>query len=1237
MIKQLLKISFPFIFFCCLTGMAFYFIHQEKLKIDSYCDESDEEEIPRSPLKDRMDLAWQHEVEITKDPKTGTVPRERLLQAFDYMRTLQSQSKVLGAIFGITWRERGPSNVGGRTQSIVIDPNDPSRRTLWVGGLGGGLWKTTDITASPPIWTPINDLLGNIAISTLAYNPSNTMVWYFGTGEGWFNADAQRGAGIWKSVDGGATWNQLASTNNSNFHYAQKIVVQSNGDVLVATRAGVWESTNGGTTWNRVLGSGANAATDNVSDLEIAANGDIYAGLGIFSVDGVYKSPTGAVGTWTKLNTGANGFPTTGIQRIELACAPSNSNTVFALCQGGGNGIGNLYKTTNGGTSWTAMGTPTDADPGVGADMTRGQAWYDLSMAVDPNNENRLFIGGIDLFRSTNGGSAWSQVAHWYGGFGYQYVHADQHIVLFEPGSSSVAYFGNDGGIYRTTNANAGGTPSIISKSDNLNITMYYACAMDPTANSNQFLAGAQDNGTQQYDQPGIDATVEVTGGDGMFCHIDQNEPCYQFSSYVYNNYFRSTNGGGSFVDIISGQNNTGSFVNPTDYDDANNNLYCCAASNTYYVILNAPASGTLNSRTIAAFNGSVRSVKVSPNTAHRVFFGTSSGRVVRVDNANSGTPTDTHINNAMGMPGGSISCIEVQTGNDSHLLVTYSSFGVNSVWETTNGGTSWTSVEGNLPDMPVRWALFNPSNSTQVLLGTELGVWSTDMLSGAATVWGPSNIGMANTRVDMLQLRASDGLVAAATHGRGLYTSDIFSPPNSDFTADKTVAYVGKNISFIDGSAKATSWNWSFGDATTSAVQNPVKSYSAPGLYTVTLTINGSVVKTVNNYIKVLPFRGTPYTPAAGGNFDTNPNDFGSRVIAPGSGCSSVTNWERGNSTVGGKSGTRSGSFAWVTGLTQNNYADNSDAQLYSPCYNFTAPGAYTLQFYRKNSFEIAWDGYRVEYSLDKGDTWIPLGAVGAGWYDFANTTQNTAFPINEPYFNATVANYTLASYNVSFLAGNANVAFRIRFKSDTNTAAAGVAIDDFEIIGPSNSPLPVELIYFSGSDEKDFNLLKWKTASEINNLGFDVERSATGYGFEKIGFIKGAGTTAQINDYRFEDHDIKRNIYYYRLKQIDFNGHFAYSNVIAVRRNSDQTGIEFIFPNPFENEITLVMNGEYDEPVLVRLFDVSGKKVYENQVTVENYQATLQLSALSLRQGTYFIYIIADREIFTQKLFKK
>src|ERR1035437_1565665 len=320
---------------------------------------------------DRPDLAQEQEVRITKDPALGYAPRERLLHVFDVIKQQRAQHITPDPLTTATWVERGPSNVGGRTRAIMFDPNDGTHKKVWAGGVGGGLWYTNDITVASPTWNNINDFWANIAIGCIAYDPSNTQNYYVGAAEGWYNLDAIRGLGIWKTTDGGTTWNQLASTNNTNFGRVQKIVVASNGDVYAATRVvGVQRSTDGGTTWSQVL-------TGAAADLEIGADGTIYASIGILTTDGIYSSTNGT--SWTKLNTGSNGFPTTGFQRLEIGVAPSDENTLYVMAQDAStDGLYNIYKSTNKGSTWTALGKPTWCDQGSSStDMTRTQAWYD--------------------------------------------------------------------------------------------------------------------------------------------------------------------------------------------------------------------------------------------------------------------------------------------------------------------------------------------------------------------------------------------------------------------------------------------------------------------------------------------------------------------------------------------------------------------------------------------------------------------------------------------------------------------------------------------------------------------------------------------------------------------------------------------------------------------------------------------------------------------------------------------
>lgn len=1171
--------------------------------------------------KDRIDLAMLQEWEMTRDPKTNRVPKNRLVAAEAYAKQFAINAKTSAAIPNVNWTERGPSNVAGRTRAIMVDPNVASGNAVFAASVAGGLWRCADITAASPVWTPVNDLMANLAVTAIAADPSNPLVMYAGTGEGYFNSDQVDGLGIFKSVDGGATWAQLPSTNNATFDYCQRLAVSATGVVFSATSTGgIQRSANGGATWTRVLGTalGITGATNNQAwDVRIAANGDVYG-----SLDGsLHKSTNGGV-TFGAAMT----LPVTA-GRIEIACAPSDANYVYALVENG-TAVNGILRSINAGGTWTARTEPDDVDPAVPAtDFSNGQAWYNLCIAVDPLNRDRLFVGGLNLHVSGDGANTWTQVSHWYGGFSQQYVHADNHVIVYQPGSSSIAYFGNDGGIYRSTNANVA-APTITFRGNSYNVTQFYACAMHPTAFSNYYLAGSQDNGSQQFNNSGINATIEATGGDGAYCHIDQNQSQFQITSYVQNEYFVSLNGGASFNNIPL--NGNGRFINPTDYDNTANRLYCANTGGTYLRWDNPTTAGnTSASVTLAALGGgTVSAVTVSPNTANRVFFGTGGGAIARADNAHTGTPTGTVLDVAA-MPNGYVNCIEVETGNDNHILVAFANYGVNSIWETVNGGTTWTSVEGNLPDMPIRWILLNPADNTQALVATELGVWSTDLLNGAATVWGPSNNGLANVRTDMLQLRASDGFVIAATHGRGLYSSDIFTTPTALFSSDRHVIYTTNTVNFHDDSYRSTSWSWNFGDGSPlSTLQHPSHVYSTAGLYNVTLTINaGASTLTKNGFILVLPDRGTPYLPSDGGNFDVNLNDFGPENWAG-------TPWERGNSAVAGKNGVVSAPNAWVTGLAAATYADNGFTELYCPSFNMTAPGVYTLSFRSRFSTEAGYDGFRMEYSTNKGVSWTPLGTTtGAGWYNFANTVGDASFPINQAFFAGNVSGaFNLYSRDISFLAGNANVQFRYNFRSDLSVTAPGVAIDDFQITGPTNAPsgLPVASIPLQGEWNAAYPVLTWQTLYEIDNTGFQIERSTDGVRFEAVGFVVGVGASQQAVDYRFEDKTATDGVWYYRYRQIDLNGAQSMSNVVRLARRADIASFT-AFPSPFQDWVELQWAGG-NGTVEVVLTDAAGRELRKETVSSRNLHRMEGLG--DLPQGIYFATLRVGSQRLTRKI---
>jgi hypothetical protein len=732
-----------------------------------------------------------------------------------------------------TWGERGPRNIGGRTRAMIIDKRDATGNTVFAASVSGGIFKTTNFLSDPPTWVPLDDKMLNLAVCALVQDDVNPNIMYAGTGEGWFNVDAVKGAGIFKSTNGGSTWNLLPST--STYEYVQDMVIDRGGNVyaslrnLSSTARGVHRSSDGGATWTQVLGLPLPGfTTGRAADLEVATNGDLYATLGIFSRTMVMKSSfitnganTGALTTWTEITPPHSNIT----QRGELAVSPSNPQRLYLLLQDSiTQQVPTIYRSNDGGTAWTEHPAPGFLNNGESS-----QTWYNLIAAVDPANPDVAVIGGLHLGKTTDGASNWAQISNGSTIPSPTAVHVDQHMILYL--GSSRLYVGNDGGIYFTPNADQA-APAFTAKNNGYNVTQFYACDYHPT-NSNYFLAGAQDNNTQKFTTAGINTTISVSGGDGGFPHIDQSDGgTVQTSAASNNQFFRSLNSGTSFSFLGSvSSNSSGRFISPSDYDDAQNTLYASNNQSDYYVINNlggTPTALTVNISTVMPANHQVSAVKVDPFATNTIWLGSSTWesddatanvvpKIFKLSNANTSAPT-VLVNSSLPVPSGAyISSIDIDPANANHILVTLSNYGVTSVLESTNGGTSFSSIEGNLPDMPVRWGIFmsptaqlGTSITGGIMLATELGVWTTSQISGAGTAWVPNNTGLPNVRTDMLKYRLSDGLVAAATHGRGLFTTlipggsfVITGVPNTAITKDFIkYIYAGANsLQVVTGS----------------------------------------------------------------------------------------------------------------------------------------------------------------------------------------------------------------------------------------------------------------------------------------------------------------------------------------------------------------------------------------------------------------------------------------------------
>ncbi len=765
--------------------------------------------------EDGMLKAWHQEFLMTRDPALNFVPTEKIITAKQKMEENGITSRLTNTA-SLTWQERGPNNIGGRTRALLADRSDATGNTVFAGGVGGGLWKTTNFKSASPTWSVVNDFFSNIAITCIKQSPTNASEMYFGTGEGFGNIDAIQGLGIWKSTDGGANWTQLSST--TNLSDIEDIEFDDNGYLYAATRStvaslrGVVRSTNNGTSWTQVLKDPIPTAITRAADLKRAANGDMYATLGIFSTGHIFRSAangtnTGINGSWTDITPSS--IITNKDQRIEIALAPDYPTRIYAISQDSTtDGVGSLFRSDNSGGSWTTLTSASWCDQGssTNTDFSRGQAWYDLALAVDPNDSNTVLAGGVVVEKSTNSGASWSQMTRWTNGASCTaapVIHADIHDIQFL--NSNELIICSDGGIYYSSN---GGT-SFTNKNGGYNVTQYYGMAVSPTSGSNTMIAGAQDNGTHLFNATGINSVSSITGGDGGFCFIDKTNSAVWITSNpdgIFNIY-RSN---GTFAASRGTGNANERFIDPADYADTANILYCGDVDGRYGRLLNVESGitsyNTVNVSASMGSNRQVSCVKVDPGDETTIWLGCSLAEdatanvapiLLKVMNADKsvGGPAPHPSATAFAGPslpaGAYISSIDIEPGNSNHMLLTVSNYGVASVWESSDGGTSWSSLDNNgvnLPDMPVRWGIFIPggynarTTSTAatggIMLATELGVWSSSSSNGTSTVWTSDNSGLANVRVDQLVLRSSDKLVAAATHGRGVFTALLLSSP---------------------------------------------------------------------------------------------------------------------------------------------------------------------------------------------------------------------------------------------------------------------------------------------------------------------------------------------------------------------------------------------------------------------------------------------------------------------------
>ncbi|MBI4964217.1 MAG: hypothetical protein HY913_13140 [Desulfomonile tiedjei] len=684
------------------------------------------------------------------------------------------------------WVSIGPGNVGGRTRSIVIHPARPD--SIWIGSVGGGVWFSSNGGAS---WAPVDDFMANLAVCCMVMEPTNPDIIYAGTGEGFPNVDAIRGAGIFRTQDG-IHWSQIGSTVTPDFYYINRLACASDGSVmLAATNTGIWRSADRDRSgWTRTLVAEIADVKFSPTESRRAVAGGLRNGIGYWSDDGgVNWHQAAANGVWSG--------------RVELAYSVKNPSIVYASVQGQS---GEIWRSTDGGKTYKQMqGLSVE---GSIAKFLGKQGWYDnVIWAGDPTNSDHVIVGGIDLWRSTDGGNTLRRVSKWDEAAS---AHADHHAIVshphFDGATNKTVFFGNDGGIYKTADVTTVGSDEErllgwVKLVNNYGVTQFYGGAGNSTTGT--IVGGSQDNGTVSY-LPGQGASkwANIFGGDGGFVASDPSDGRYFYGEYVKLTLFRNSNGAANDDDWLNNQicgvfwntaigywdwkplpftipdakSENALFISPFIMDP--NNPECILAGGLSLWRTNDPRTPNTNSTgpswtSIKGGTGQfISAIAVAQGNPDLIWVGYLGGALYKTANGTNSSPSWQLVDDdgsVAKLPNRFCTRIVIDPSDHQVVYVMFGGYENTNLWKTTDGGSTWTGLGNALPAAPVRTLAIHPRQRDFLYLGTEVGVFTSE--DGGAS-WSPTNEGPTNCPV--YELFWMNETLVCATHGRGMFQIDL-------------------------------------------------------------------------------------------------------------------------------------------------------------------------------------------------------------------------------------------------------------------------------------------------------------------------------------------------------------------------------------------------------------------------------------------------------------------------------
>ena len=976
---------------------------------------------------------WESLYQNYLNPDGRVMTRTQLWDAWQAARANRSTNTD-----NSNWINIGPvthTNTGswssgqGRVNAMAVDPNNAS--IYYVGTPAGGIWKSTDAGAS---WSPLSDQLPQIGVSGIAIDPTNSDIIYIATGDD--DAGDSYSVGVLKSMDGGLSWNTTGLNEGNSPNRMNELIIDPDDTqtLWVATTNGVFKTINGGNSWN-------NVRSGNFDDLEMKP-GDtstLYAATN----NTVYKSED-AGENWSNVTSGV--FSGTG--RIELGVTPANAEVLYVFTSAQSYSTGNIYKSSDAGASFTETFSG-------GQDIFEvAQAWYDFAFAVSDTDENEIYTGILNIWKSSNSGANFTKVNNWSSPGSASYTHADIHNLRFINGK---LFCGSDGGIYTSDD---GGT-NFTSLTDGLAIGQFYRIDVakeDPSL----VVGGLQDNGGYARRNG---EWQNYYGADGMEAafHPSDAQNIFGFIQLGGGPYFSTTGGaslGGSY-----GNPEGGNWITPLAFA-ADEKLYA-GYSSLYELDL---CSGSWIAKS-SSFGQNIDYITTDPNNASIMYVAVNRQLFRSSDSGTTFNQIDT-------LPS-DITSIEVKNGDSTTIYVVTSGTG-GRVYKGSIAGNDFTreDITGSLPSIPklvIKHQAYHPDSP--LFLGTAIGVWRYDDVTGD---WEDFQNNLPNTAIRDLDINEGSGILTAGTYGRGIWQTDIDKGISTDVSANLASAEsssifscgetpVTVNLKNNGNAALTTAtFNYSAGGLSNSfawtgnvnpgeetTVELPVLGLSV-GVYdyAATVEVSGDQIPD-NNVVTVDLVVNSQGTLTETNLFEETTSELLILPLSEEGDCGEITEntWERGTPSGAVLNQTASGTNAYATNL-DGDYGNNTKEFLTTGCYDLTNVNDPFISFQMAFDLEQNWDILYVEFSIDQGDSWNVLGtADDPNWYNSDRLPGNDCQNCPGAQWTGTSAAITAYSYDLSPFSSETTMMFRFVFHSDQSVTEEGAVIDDLLVGGETLS----------------------------------------------------------------------------------------------------------------------------------------------------------------------------------------